>query len=450
VFLLKEVSAAKVFTQAGVEKLKATDKRQMIRDGGSTALFLVIQPKPSGYKSWAMRYRYGESAKKLHIGPLDISGRRHEGEPVIGQPLSLVQARQVASKYNSDRAAGVDVIAAHRARKHRRKVAIAEASANSFTASAKDFIVQHVRVKTREHKQTAAILGFDAELNVKPGGLAERWNARDVRTITDADLHAVVEEARRYSIPGMAARHDRASESRARKTHSVLSRLFGWLLRHRRIAVNPMTALHRPAAGPSRDRVLTAAEIRAFWVATETLTEPFGDALRMLLVTGCRLNEIARLRWEEVSDDCSIITIPGERTKNRRSFVIPVPPMARRLLADQDRNGEFVFSTTGGISPISSWSDVKRRLDAAMGSVSSWVIHDLRRTAATGMAEIGIQPHIIEAILNHLSGHKASVAGIYNRAQYASEKREALERWASHLENIVGDTKIVAIRGGRA
>ena len=206
---------AKVFTQAGVEKLKPIPgKRLEIRDGGCKALFLVIHP--SGYKSWMTRYRYGKGAKKNHLGPFDMSGRPADGEPVIGQPLSLVQARQVASKMNADRAAGVDVIAAHRARKHRQKVAIAEASANSFTASAKDFMVQHA-AKTREHKQTAAILGLDIELNLKPGGLAERWGDRDVRTITDADLHAVVEEARRISVPGMAARHDRPSEARARK-----------------------------------------------------------------------------------------------------------------------------------------------------------------------------------------------------------------------------------------
>ena len=121
----------------------------------------------------------------------------------------------------------------------------------------------------------------------------------------------------------------------------------------------------------------------------------------------------------------------------------------RQLVSAQDRNGEFVF-TTSGITPAAGWSTTKKRLDAAMGSVPAWVIHDLRRSAATGMAEISIQPHIIEAILNHVSGHKAGVAGVYNRAAYAAEKREALEKWAAHIQSIVDDTKIVTIRGGRA
>ena len=168
-----------------------------------------------------------------------------------------------------------------------------------------------------------------------------------------------------------------------------------------------MTTLHPPSAPSSRDRVLSNSEIRSFWAACETLPGPSGSVLRLLLIAGARLNEIARLRWEEVSDDLSIITIPGERTKNSRALVVPLPPLARQLIANRDRDGTFVFTTTGGITPISSWSDVKRRLDAAMGNVSPWVLHDLRRSATTHMAEIGIQPHIIEAILNHVSGHKA-------------------------------------------
>jgi integrase len=109
-----------------------------------------------------------------------------------------------------------------------------------------------------------------------------------------------------------------------------------------------------------------------------------------------------------------------------------------------------VFSTTGGITPVSGWSKVKARLDKTMGDVPPWRIHDLRRSAATHMAEIGVMPHIVEALLNHVSGYKASVAGVYNRALYSAEKRAALELWAAQLEGIVsGKQKIIPIRGGR-
>jgi integrase len=266
-----------------------------------------------------------------------------------------------------------------------------------------------------------------------------------VKTIDAADLFAVVEEARRYSIPGMAARHDRPSEARARKTHAALSQLFGWLLRRRRVAANPMTTLHRPSAPSSRDRVLTNAEIRLFWAAAETLPPPSGSVVRLLLLTGCRLNEVAKLRWEEVSDDFATLTIPGERTKNGRALVVPLPPLARKLIADQERNGKFVF-TTNGITPASGWSKVKERLDDAMGNVPPWVLHDLRRSCATKMSEIGIQPHIVEAVLNHVSGAKSGVAGVYNRHAYLDERAAALQKWASCIQSIVDDTKIVAIR----
>jgi integrase len=439
---------AKVLTQAAIEKLKPIPgKRRVIRDGAITGLFIVIQP--SSYKSFMMRFRYGDGADKMSLGPFDTSGRRPTTEPHVGEPLNLTRARQLASKVNADRAAGIDVIAAHRARKHRQKVAIAEAHTNAFAATVKDFIIQHARAKTRNWREASSNLGYDADLELKPGGLAHRWRDRDIKTIDAHDLFAVIEEARRISIPGTRAKRDAPSEARARKLHCTLSVAFGWLQRHRRIEVNPMASLHLPALGVARDRVLTTAEIKSFWDACEALTQPFGDVLRLLLLTGCRLNEIAKLRWEEVSDDFATLTIPGNRTKNHRALVVPLPPMARKLIAAQDRNGPFVFSTTGGIAPVSGWSRIKRHLDAAMGA-PAWVIHDLRRTCATGMAEIGIAPHIIEALLNHVSGHKAGVAGIYNRAQYAPEKAAALEKWAYHLETIIRGKKIVAIRGGRA
>jgi integrase len=418
-----------------VERLKPIPgKRRVIRDALSQALFLVIQS--SGHKSWMLRYRYGAGAAKIFLGPLDVSGRRHDGEPQIGQPLSLVQARQLASRVNAERAAGRDVVAVHRAHKHRQRIAIVEAANNSFATAVKDFMVEHARPKTRGWKETASNLGFDAELNIKTGGLAHRWADRDVRSITAADLFVMIEESRRYSIPGTQAKSSVASEARARKLHCSLSVMFGWLHRRRRVEVNPMASLHLPPLPPSRDRVLSSDEIATVWTAAAAANEPFTAVLRLLLLTGCRLNEVAQLEWSEVSDDCTTITLPGARTKNHRPFTLVVPPAAAALIAAQPRAGKYVFSTSGGIAPVSGWSRAKRRVDAAAG-IATWVIHDLRRTAATGMAEIGVPPHIVEAVLNHVSGAKAGVAGTYNRAAYSEEKKAALEQWADHVYTIV-------------
>jgi integrase len=196
--------------------------------------------------------------------------------------------------------------------------------------------------------------------------------------------------------------------------------------------------------------VLSNVEISKVWTAAEAANEPFTSVLRLLLLTGCRRDEIACLEWSEVSDDCMTITLSGARTKNARPFTAIWPPLARDLITAQPRDGKYVFSTNGGIAPVSGWSRAKRRVDAAAG-IAPWVIHDLRRTCATGMAEIGVPPHIVEAVLNHVSGAKAGVAGTYNRAAYSAEKKIALEQWASYLETIVsGQKKIVPIRvGGR-
>ncbi len=189
--------------------------------------------------------------------------------------------------------------------------------------------------------------------------------------------------------------------------------------------------------------MLTDAEVAKFWRAADD--ETFGPLLKLLLLTGCRRNEVAGMRRTELSDDRATWTIPGARTKNHRVHVVPLAPLARKMIPTEDV-GDLVF-TTNGRTHVSGWSKIKSRLAAAM-KIPPWRLHDLRRTCATGMAEIGIAPHIVEACLNHVSGAKAGVAGTYNRAQYAPEKRAALERWASHVEGLVSGrkAKVVSIR----
>ena len=214
---------------------------------------------------------------------------------------------------------------------------------------------------------------------------------------------------------------------------SCLSKMFSWLVQHRRVSQNPCKDVHRPEASTARDRVLTDGEIVKFWRATDAERKELSALLKLLLLTGCRLNEVAGMTRTELSDDGATWNIPGSRTKNKRPHVVPLAPLARKMVGTGSEG--FVFTTTGR-SPVSGWSKIKRRLDEAM-KIPPWRLHDLRRTAATGMAEIGIAPHIVEAALNHISGAKAGVAGTYNRAAYAEEKRAALERWATHVQGLV-------------
>ena len=440
---------AKTMTAVAARNYQPSKKgRREIPDGGCPGLYLVVQP--SGRKSWALRFRRpnGKPAK-LTLGPVDLSGKETDSEPVLGTPLTLASARKLAAEAHRQRARGRDVVADHDATKRRQKFEHATRAANTFSSAARDFVEQHAMRKTRRWKDTARLLGLDPNNDLAPisAGLAQRWIDKPVAGIDGHDIYGVVEETKRLGAPGRKRRSDKPTEALARTMLSVLSKMFSWLLEHRRVEKNPCAGIHRPGQTDPRDRVFTDAEIAKFWHAAGAVRQPFGHALKLLLLTGCRREEVAGMRRTELSDDLSTWSIPGTRTKNRKPHLVPLPPLAREIIAATAGGGDLVFTTTG-VAPISGWPRVKQQLDKAM-KVPAWTIHDLRRTAATGMAEIGIAPHIVEACLNHVSGAKAGVAGTYNRATYAAEKKIALERWADHASGLAAGHKatVVPIRG---
>jgi integrase len=419
-------------TQASAKNIPPQPKRVFHHDGGCQALFLVVQP--SGHKSWCFKYRRPRSkraAEKIFLGPFDQSSRPPVDEPKVGQPLTLAEARLIATRLTNARKAGRDVALEARSKK------LDEAGSNSFLACCRDHIIRHVNEK-RNRREVIRMLGFDLELNPVPGGLARRWAERPVTNITDDELWQVIDQAR-GGVGGTAIKKKGALESRRRKMYSALSVLFAWLKKERRVKVNPMLNLDSPGAPEERDRVLTKTELKQFWAACEAVTPPFGDVFRLLLLTAARLNELARLQWSEISDDGSSIFLDKSRTKNKKPFILPLAPLARAIIEGQPRLGPYVFSTTEGRRPISGFSKVKRRLDHAMGDPQPWRLHDLRRTTATMLAEeLDVRSEVIEAILNHISGKKDGIAGNYNRAEYREQKRGALEGWALYLLNLLG------------
>jgi len=456
---------ASTLTPAAVERLKANrEQRREVPDAGCPGLYLVIQP--SGAKSWAARYRRSNGTPaKLTLGSCDTTGKETKGEPAIGGHLTLVSARRLATEVRRQIALGNDPAADWQAEKHRRRVVAVEKAANTYAEAACQFLDEYTVPKKgrkpRRWHEVARILGLDypadgGEPTETKGGLAERWRNKPIAEIDGHAIYGLIDEARRRGIPGMARRNTELSDGRARKMADALSRLFGWLAEHRRITTNPTIGVWRPAAPMARERVLNtkpdlrrADESRWFWSACDEISEPFGALFKLLLLTGCRLSEIAEMRWDELSDDFAMLHLSGERTKNSRPHDVPLPPMAREVLRSVRRieRCPYVFSTTGK-TPVSGFSKAKVQLDEAMlaaaekergkdATIEPWRIHDLRRTAATGMAGIGVAPHIVEACLNHVSGAKASVAGTYNRETYEPEKKAALARWAEHVERIV-------------
>ncbi len=231
--------------------------------------------------------------------------------------------------------------------------------------------------------------------------------------------------------------------------------MFNWAIEREGIEANPCTGVKPVGKETVRDRVLTDLEIKTLWCATGALGQPFGQLFRVLLLTGQRRTEVAQMRDDEIEGD--VWTIPGERTKNHRPNAVPLSQAAQRELAAVDRIGEggWTFSTTGK-TPVSGFANAKDAIDKRMlanlkaqaesagkdpssVALTPWTPHDLRRTLATGMAQLGVAPHIIEAVLNHKTGTITKIAGVYNKFEYLPEKRAALDRWADHVLHLVGE-----------
>jgi integrase len=248
-------------------------------------------------------------------------------------------------------------------------------------------------------------------------------------------------------VADIATNHGPVAACRAR---AALSAMFNWAIREGLdIPANPMLGTNRPAEPKSRERVLTDAELAAIWRACGD--DDYGRIVRLLMLTAQRRDEVGAMQWGEIDQDKRLWTIPSTRTKNHCEHALPLVPTALALLPPRRR--DFVF----GDGPrrkgdpdrgFGGWSKSKAAIDARIlearrkvakdaEPLPHWTVHDLRRTAATGMADLGVLPHIIEAVLNHVSGHRAGVAGVYNRARYAAEMRDALERWANHVGGIV-------------
>jgi len=457
----------KPLTDAACRKYVPGRKRRRIRDAGARSLFFVIEP--SGHKSFQMRFRTTTGRiGKLTLGPYDASGREVKGELAIGMPLTLAAAHSLATDLHRQRALGRDVIADHRAAKHRKRTEIENRDANTYTAAVRSYVREHAQPRTRNWRATAQLLGLSYDNGDEPtttkGGLSERWADRPVASIDEHDIWSVIDEARRVGVPGIAVRNGGLSEARARALFVALSSLFSWLRRHRRVTANPCAGVPRPANAKARDRVLSADEIRWLWQACEMVDapralnapRPFAPLLRLLLLTGARVDEAAGMTRSELSDDGAVWNLPGSRTKNKKPHTVPLPPLARQLIASVQGTENLIFSTTG-TTPISGFSRMKRRLDKAMLAIAKkekrdvtiepWRLHDLRRTAVTGMAELGIRPDVVELCVNHISGTRAGIAGTYNKSELLPERRAALERWSLHVAGLVeGRDNIVDLK----
>jgi integrase len=254
-----------------------------------------------------------------------------------------------------------------------------------------------------------------------------------VDTITRRDIAARVVVIMRESGNPTAAR-----------ARGALSAFYSWAMRMGLCESNPTIGSVAPALGSGRDRVLTDDELRRVWLACGD--DEYGKIVRLLIATGCRRAEIGDMAHSELDLERGTFTIAAARAKNRRAHVLPLLPMMRAIIASVPRlvSRDQLFGARS--HGFTSWVQAKAALDRRSG-IADWLVHDLRRTVATRMADLGVQPHVIEQILNHQSGHKRGPAGVYNRSSYEREVRAALAVWEDHLRVLVagGERRVVHI-----
>ncbi len=285
-------------------------------------------------------------------------------------------------------------------------------SAPTFAETVPKFIELHAKPRNRDWRGTERIL--TSKFKPIEGKPLDQIKRSDVVRILDD----IIGDGTPY---------------RANRSLAAIKKLFSWALNRGMIEVHPLAGLSLPHPEMARDRVLSDDELAALMATAEDEGYPFGHMFQVLAFTGQRRGEVSGMRWSEIDLDRAMWTIPVERSKNKHSHDVPLAPQVVDILRSMPRfvGSDLVFTTTG-VTPVSGFGKVKKRIDEAMGA-DDWRVHDLRRTAASGMARLSVQPHVVEKILNHRTGVISGVAAVYNRYGYETEKREALERWAAHI-----------------
>ena len=346
-----------------------------------------LRAREGGSKVWIFRYRLGRKQRVVTFGSVSA--------------VTTQQAREQATKLHAQVKLGLDP-AAGKIEAQARATEIFEYAVRVFLARQKE------RLKPRSYLEV------------------ERHLLVHGRRLHPMPLTRIDRRALAIRLAEIATNSGPAAANRVRAS---LSAFFAWALREGLVESNPVVNTNKAVEGGSRTRVLNKDELRSIWNALAD--DDFGDIVKLLALTGQRRDEIGGLRWDEVELDQALISLPPERTKNRRVHDIPLSPPALAILKQRPRDREFVFGRRD--SGYQGWSGSKELLDQRV-SIADWRLHDLRRTLSTMMHdELGIAPHIVEAVLNHVSGHRAGVAGVYNRALYAREKATALVRWADYL-----------------
>jgi integrase len=333
--------------------------------------------------------------------------------------MTLAKAREIAREWREDIRQGMDPKVKEAERRRQEERRRADTVKAAFEAYA-------------DERLSALRTGDEVKRAIGNHVLGS-WGARPITEIRRADVADLIQELRK------------SAPIAANRLLAFLKTFFSWCIDQELIEASPAAAIKRPSKEVKRDHVLTDLELRANWAACGELGI-FGGPFKMMLVTAQRRTEVGEMTWREVDRAENVWRLARGRTKADRAHEVPLSHLALAILDDAPKISEFVFASGRGAGAVDGWSKAKRRLDdlAAKklrelapetdGILPEWRLHDLRRTAATYMAKLGVDRVVIGKVLNHA---EAEVTAIYDRHRYDLEKRRALELWAARLKEIV-------------
>jgi integrase len=401
---------ARALTAKAVEKAQSGDKRVEIPDGIVAGLYLVVQP--SGAKSWALRYRQAGKPVKLTLGRW---------------PIMSLQAARVAASEAIDKAERGENPAAE---KKATKAALMQAQIEG-----RDKVATLLDQFDKRH--LAHLKSRESALWYMNRFIRGPWGNRDIHSISKRDVLDLLD--------GIT---DSGRGITANRVLAHLRKFLNWCVERDIIEMNPATGVKPPVPENPRDRVMSDDEISLFWRACDDAGQPFGQWGKMLLLTGQRRGEVSKMTDSEVDGDTWHLS--AGRTKNGRAHDVPLSKAARAVLAGVERiksKHGYIFTTTGD-TPVSGFSRAHSIIAAKMVELASedagepveierWTWHDLRRTMATGLARLGVPVRVTEAAINHVSGTGGGIVAVYQRHDYAEEKREAMELWGEAVADIL-------------
>jgi integrase len=371
---------------------------------------IIFDPDLAGF---GLRLRQnGERPRKVWIVQYRPPGTRRTRRLTLGavEKLAPAQARDAARKILARVSLGEDP-QGEKAAKRRRETLTFRAAVEAYLAA------KQPELRPVSHRINA--------LYLLDGDYFRPLHSIAVGEITHPDI-----AARLSAITRNHSAHTAAAARRA------VSAFFRWTMEEGWTAANPVIGTRKPADPKPREHVLTNAELVRVWNACGD--DDFGRITRLLILLGSRRQEVGGCRFSEIDLDAGTWTLPAERSKNHRAHTIILPAAALAIIKSVPQTSrDHLFGDRAG-GGFTSWSRGKQDLDRRLaGKVKAWRIHDIRRTVATGMADVGIEPHHIEAALNHHSGFRRGVAGIYNRSKYERAVKAALARWAEHVLALV-------------